>query len=55
MIDHPVIVDVVPGGDPPHILVSIGDRMARLPLRLSMATRLLEKLMDYVVTRQTAK
>ena len=55
MNDHPVIVDVVPGGDPPHILVAVGGEWARLPLTLGHATRLVKKLMDYVVTRQTAK
>ena len=49
MNDHPVIVDVVPGGDPPYILVAVGGKWAKLPLTLGCATRLLKNLLDYVI------
>ena len=55
MNDHPVIVDVVPGGDPPYILVAVGGKWAKLPLTLGRAIRLLKNLLDYVVTQQTPK
>ena len=49
MNDHPVIVDVVPGGDPPYILVAVGGKWAKLPLTLGRAIRLLKNLLDYVI------
>ena len=49
MNDHPVIVDVVSGGDPPYILVAVGGKWAKLPLTLGRATRLLKNLLDYVI------
>ena len=55
MNDHPVIVDVVPGGDPPYILVAVGGKWAKLPLTLGCATRLLKNLLDYVVTQSKAE
>ena len=55
MNDHPVIVDVVSGGDPPYILVAVGGKWAKLPLTLGRATRLLKNLLDYVVIQSKAE
>jgi hypothetical protein len=47
MSDHPVIVDVISGpGVEPHLLLVIGDKIAREPLNRTLTVKLLKKLAE---------